>query len=67
MSEDIMTIVDEIGRKEGIPEGIQFKNMYCKSKSTFSDLYANDNPLSSLLKNEFQYYPYNVGALILSV
>ena len=37
MTEDIITIIDEIGRKKGIPEEIQFQNMHLKS--TFSDLF----------------------------
>ena len=39
MAEDIVTIVNDIGNKEGIPDGIHFHNIH--NKSTLSDLYAN--------------------------
>ena len=40
MADDIIVTVDEIGRQEGMPDGIQFQNMH--RESTFSDLYADE-------------------------
>ena len=40
MAKDIITIVNEIRRKEGMPNGIQFQNM--DYKSLFSEIYTNE-------------------------
>ena len=39
MAEIIISIVDKIGRKEGISDGIKFQNIH--HESSFYDLYAN--------------------------
>ena len=40
MAEDIVTLVNEMGEREGMPGGIQFQNIHYES--TLSDLYANE-------------------------
>ena len=40
MAEDIAVVVNEIGEREGIPDGIQFHNIHYES--TLSDLYTNE-------------------------
>ena len=39
MAEDVVEIVNEMGKQEGILDGIQFHNIH--HESTLSDLYAN--------------------------
>ena len=39
MAEDIVTIVNDIGNKEGMPDGIQFYNIH---ELTLSNLYADE-------------------------
>ena len=40
MAEDIVTTVNDIGKEEGISDGIHFHNIH--HKLTLSDLYADD-------------------------
>ena len=39
MAKDVVKVVNEMGKQEGIPEGIQFYNIY--HESTLSDLYVD--------------------------
>ena len=39
MTEDVVIVVNEMGKQEGIPDGIQFHNIHHKSAT--SDLYAD--------------------------
>ena len=41
MPEDVIQVVNEIRRQEGMPDGIQFRSIY--KESTLSDLYVGDN------------------------
>ena len=40
MAEDIVTVVNDIGKEEEMLDGIQFHNIH--QESTLSDLYANE-------------------------
>ena len=40
MAEDVVEVVNEMGKQEGMPDGIQFHNIH--HKSTLSDLYADE-------------------------
>ena len=40
MAKDIVEVVNEMGKQQGMPDGIQFHNIH--HKSTLSDLYADE-------------------------
>lgn len=57
MVKDIITIVDEIGRKEGMPNGIQFQNMHHKSMLSdfFADQVGHDDNDSCVSNDDWEY------------